>query len=447
MTNMKKILERDELAVASALKLRFFPISIEKGEKATLYDADGKAYIDFNGGWGVANVGYCHPEIIEAATAQMKELTFNCLISSTNQASVELAEKLITLVPGDFEKKVWFGHSGSDANEFIAKLVPVATKRPRILTFVGAYHGQTMGSYAMSGHPAQGQFISGGNIIKAPYPYCYRCPFDKTEESCGCFCASYIEDYILKAMYEPEQVGAIVLESIQSDGGDIVPPEGFLKAVEAICRKHGILLIADEVKIGFGRTGKLFGFENWGIVPDAVVAGKPLAGGLPLSAVIGRKELMDAGYGVHMFTTAGDPVSCAAALKTIEVIEKEKLAENAENVGGFLLGELLKLKDKYDCIGDVRGKGLILGVEFVKDRATKEPDTDMAALVVYSSYQLGLLYYYAGIFGNVLEFTPPLVLTMEEAEKAVSILEQSIDNVLSGNITMKQIKDFAGWGC
>jgi 4-aminobutyrate aminotransferase len=428
------------------MKLRFFPIAIERGSGSTLYDADGKEYLDFNSGWGVANVGYCNSEIIEAAYEQMKKLSFNCLISASNLKSVELAEKLISLAPGDFEKKVWFGHSGSDANEFIAKIVPKATGRPRIMTFVGSYHGQTMGSYAMSGHPAQSRMIAGGNIIKSPYPYCYRCPFNTDENKCGCFCAEYIEEYVLKTMYDPYQVGAIVIEAIQSDGGDIVPPNDFLKEIERICRKYEILLIFDEVKIGFGRTGKFFGFQNWDIVPDAIVIGKPIAGGLPLSAVIGRKELMDAGYAAHMFTTAGDPVSCVAALKTIEIVERNQLAENAEKIGLFLLRELRKLKEKYECIGDVRGCGLILGVEFVKNKATRAPDKDMAALVVYDSFLRGLLYYGTGIFENVLEFTPPLVLTLPEAKRAISILEKSIAGALSGEITLKDIEGFSGWG-
>lgn len=446
MNKTEAVMERDGKAIARALKLRFFPLSIKRAKGSTLYDEDGKAYLDFNAGWGVANIGYGDERLIEAVHEQMKELTSNCLISSSNERCVELAEKLISLAPGDFEKKVWYGHSGSDANEFIAKVVPMATGRPRLLSFVGSYHGQTMGSYGLSGHPSQGEIITPGNVVKAPYPYCYRCPFGKECDSCDLFCAKYVEDYILKMAYDPSQIGAMIFEPVMSDGGDIVPPEGFFKEMERIAHKHGILVVADEVKIGLGRTGKFFGFQNFGITPDVITVGKPLAGGLPLSSVIGRAGLMDAGYGVHMFTTAGDPISCAAALATIKIVEDDHLVEKAKKVGDYLFDEFTKLKDKYQCIGDVRGKGLILGIEFVKDRETKEPDPDTAAMVVYRSFEKGLMYYYAGIFQNVLELTPPIILTMEEAKLAVDIIAKSIDDVVNGRVSKDVLKDFAGWG-
>jgi len=417
MAKSEDMFSRDARNIGNVLKLRFYPITVEKGKGSILIDVDGKEYIDFNAGWAVANTGYCHPGIIKAVHMQMQRLSFSSLTSVLSAESIELAERLKELTPGNFDKKVWFGHSGSDANEFVAKIAPLASQRPRILTFVGSYHGQTMGSYAMSGHPAQSRFIGGGNVVKLPYPYCYRCAFEKTPCDCGLFCLKYIKNYIFKAVCQPDQVAALVIEAIQSDGGDIVPPDGFLKGLQEICNEHGIYFIIDEVKVGFGRTGKFFGFENWDVVPDAVIMGKPMASGQPLSAVVGRKELMDAGVGQHLFTTAGNPVACAASLETLSVIKEERLEANAANIGIYLLEQFHKLKEKYEIIGDVRGKGLILGIELVKDRDTKEPADEMAALVVYRSYELGLLYYYAGIHSNVLEFTPPLVLTMKEAKK------------------------------
>ena len=203
----------------------------------------------------------------------------------------------------------------------------------------------------------------------------------------------------------------------------------------------------DEVKIGFGRTGKMFGFEHWGVVPDAVIMGKPMASGQPLSAVAGRRELMDAGVGMHLFTTAGNPVACAAGLETIAVTREEKLAENAAKLGDWLLDQFNGLKKKYAVIGDVRGKGLIIGIELVKDRRTKEPADELAALVVFRSYELGLLYYCTGIHSNVLEFTPPLVLSFEEAQRAVEIIDRAIADALSGGIEKEKIEPFSGWGC
>ncbi|HML35826.1 MAG TPA: aspartate aminotransferase family protein [Bacillota bacterium] len=447
MKKSEELFLRDTNAIADVLKLRFYPFIAERGEGSRLYDADGKEYIDFNAGWAVANTGYCHPRIAGVVSEQMNRLSFSSLTSVMSAESIQLAEALKELIPGDFDKKVWFGHSGSDANEFVAKIAPFAAKRPRILTFIGSYHGQTMGSYAMSGHPAQSRLLGGGNVVKLPYPYCYRCAFEKDPEDCGLFCLKYIENYILGAVCKPDQAAAVVVEAIQSDGGDIVPPDGFLQGLQALCNKNGIYLILDEVKIGFGRTGKMFGFEHWGVVPDAVIMGKPMASGQPLSAVAGRRELMDAGVGMHLFTTAGNPVACAAGLETIAVTREEKLAENAAKLGDWLLDQFNGLKKKYAVIGDVRGKGLIIGIELVKDRRTKEPADELAALVVFRSYELGLLYYCTGIHSNVLEFTPPLVLSFEEAQRAVEIIDRAIADALSGGIEKEKIERFSGWGC
>lgn len=430
--------------MSDVMKLRFYPMTVASGKGAILSDIEGNEYLDFNAGWGVANTGYGHPRIVKAVCEQMNRMSFTSPVSAVNAESVHLAEQLIALTPGAFPKKAWFGHSGSDANEFIAKIVPLATGRPRILTFVGSYHGQTMGSYAMSGHPAQSRLIGGGNVVKLPYPYCHRCPFGRDVSQCSLFCLKFIEEYTLKSVCEPDQIGAIVIEALQCDGGDIVPPDGFLEGLQAICRKHGILYIFDEVKVGFGRTGKMFGFENWDVVPDAVVMGKPLGGGQPLSAVVGRKDLMDAAVGAHLFTTAGNSVACASALETIKVIKEEGLMDNAAVIGAYLKGAFETLKKKYDVIADVRGKGLLLGIELVNK--SNEPDPELTALVVYRSYELGLLYYYAGSFNNVLEFTPPLIITLEQAKFAVDVVERAIQDVLDGKVSKDKVAAYAGWG-
>jgi len=447
MKNSDAMVSRDANSIGDVLKLRFYPFTAVRGNGSNLYDVDGKEYIDFNAGWAVANTGYCHPRIMKAVHGQMKKLSFSSLTSTLSVESIELSEALKKMTPGDFDKKVWFGHSGSDANEFIAKIAPLAAKRPRIATFAGSYHGQTMGSYAMSGHPAQSKFIGGGNVIKLPYPYCYRCPFEKEPCNCDLFCLKYIKNYLFKDVYQTDQIAAMVIEAIQSDGGDIVPPEGFLQGLQVLCNENGIYFILDEVKVGYGRTGTMFGFENWGLTPDAVIMGKPMASGQPLSAVVGRKELMDAGVGLHLFTTAGNPVACASGLETLSIIKEEKLEKNASEIGSYLLEQFDKLKEKYEIIGDVRGKGLITGIELVKDRKTKEPAAEATALIVYRSYELGLLYFYTGIHSNVLEFTPPLVLTMDQAKKAVSIIDRSMEEVLDGKVSKDKIKEFAGWCC
>ncbi len=428
------------------MKLRFYPLTVATGDKAALIDIDGKEYLDFSAGWGVANIGYNHPRVVDAVCKAVKKISTGSTISAINEESVELAEKLKELLPGEFDKSVWYGHSGSDANEFIAKIVPYATGKSKMVTFVGSYHGQTMGAYAMSGHPSQSKLSGGsGNIVKIPYPFCYRCAFEKEVGTCKLFCLRYLENYIFNAVASPDQIGAVVIEAIQCDGGDVVPAEGFLKGLEVLCRKNNILLVIDEVKIGFGRTGRMFGFEHCNITPDAVIMGKPLGGGQPLSAVVGRKELMNSGTGMHLFTTAGNPVACASAIESLKIIKEENLAENAANIGKYLVEKLNILKGQYDIIGDVRGKGLVIGIELVKNKSTKVPDAELSALVAYRAYQLGLIFYNSGIKSNVLELTPPLVITKGEADKAVSIIKQSINDVLNKEITIEDISDFSGW--
>ncbi len=445
MSKSSELYAKDKNVISDVMKLRFYPFVAESGNGAILTDPDGKEYLDFSAGWGVANTGYNHPGVIKAVCDSVKKLSFISTISMLNNESVTLAEELVKLMPGDFEKAVWFGHSGSDANEFLAKIVPAATGKSRILTFVGSYHGQTLGSYAMSGHPAQSRFIGGGNVVKLPYPYCYRCAFEKEPGSCNLFCLRYIEDYIFNSVASPDQIGAIVIEAIQCDGGDVVPADGFLEGLEALCRKNDILFIIDEVKIGFGRTGKMFGFENWKLTPDAVVMGKPLGSGQPISAVVGRKELLNAGIGLHLFTTAGNPVACAAGLETIRIVRDENLTENAKAMGDYLKTRFNELKKDYPVIGDVRGKGLIMGLELIEDPEKKTPASDMAAMVVYRCYELGLLLFDSGINSNVIELTPPLIITKEQCDQAIEIITQAIDDVLSGRMTMAKLSDFAGW--
>ena len=443
---MSAIFKRDFEAISDAVRLRFYPIAAEGGRGAYIKDITGKEYLDFNAGWAVMNVGYGHPSIIDAVTKQMEKLSFASHCSTVTEVSVELAERLIALLPGDFEKKVWFGHSGSDANELLAKVIPQATGRPRILSFVGSYHGQTMGAYALSGHPSLNHFTGDSNVIKAPYPYCYRCAYGCSPQNCDQICVKYITNYIFRSVYPMNQIGAVIVEPIQSDGGDVVPPPGFMEKIYQACKENGILFISDEVKVGYGRTGKMFGFQNFDIIPDIVVMAKPMGGGQPLSAVVGLKKILDAVAGSHFFTTAGNPVACASGLAVLDIIEKEGLIENAQKMGKYLLTRFKDLGKVYECIGQVRGSGLILGIELVENRKTRTPAAGMAASIVYRCFELGLLFFASGIHANVLEFTPPLTICEQEAEKAVGILEQAIKDVLEGNVDEKAVAAYTGWG-
>jgi 4-aminobutyrate aminotransferase len=438
-------INRDDRAIGSCMKIRFFPLVAREAKGNRIVDVEGKEYLDFSGNWSVANTGYGHPKIVEAISRQVEKNSFTCPISVLCEPTVELAERLIELAPGDFEKKVWFGLSGSDANDCIAKLVPQATRRNRLISYFGAYHGQTMGSMSLSGHTAQARFVGGGNVTKIPYPYCYRCAFGREPDTCGLFCLEFLEKPVFASVCPPEDTAAIIIEAIQCDGGDVVPPQDYLGRLRELCDRYGIYLVLDEVKIGVGRTGRFFGFENFGIIPDAIVFGKPIASGMPLSGVIGRANILDKIAASHLFTTAGNPVSTAAGLATIRVIEEEGLMENAEGVGAYLKQNLMDLVGRHETVGDVRGKGLVLGLELVRDRETREPAPCETAKVSYRAFQNGLVIFYVGVHSNVLEFTPPLTLTRADVDEGVEKLEAAITDVEQGRVSDEEIAPFAGW--
>jgi 4-aminobutyrate aminotransferase len=442
---IQEFIDRDEKVIGSAMKIRLYPLVAMEASGNRIIDVEGKEYLDFSANWGVANTGYGHPRIVEAVSQQMKKNSFSTFTSVLCEPTVELAEKLVERVPGDFEKKVWFGLSGSDANDCIAKLLPLATGRSRLVSYFGAYHGQTMGSLSLSGHTAQARFIGGGNVTKVPYPYCYRCALGKQPENCDLACLKFLESHVFASVCPPDDTAAIIIEAIQCDGGDIVPPQDYLKHLRQLCDKHGIYLVVDEVKIGIGRTGKFFGFENFGIVPDAVVFGKPIASGMPLSGVVGRANILDAGVASHLFTTAGNPVSTVAGLMTLKIIEKEGLMANAESIGAYMKEKLKDLMGRHEIIGDVRGKGLVLGIELVRDRGTKEPASKETAKICYRAFQKGLVLFYVGIYSNVLEITPPLTLTKEEVDEGIEKLESAMIDVEKGKVSDEELTRFAGW--
>jgi 4-aminobutyrate aminotransferase len=313
--------------------------------------------------------------------------------------------------------------------------------------FIGAYHGSTAASMEMSAHVAWTRFIGSGHVTKVPYPHPYRPPFgdEASAEKIAEQVIHYLENYLFKTICPPQDVAGIIVEAVQSDGGDIVPPPNFLPLLEDVCRRYDTYLIIDEVKVGMGRTGEWFAFQHSGVTPDVVILGKSLGGGLPLSAVVGRKEILDVGPALALFTTAGNALSCAAGLATVEAIEQDRLMENARAVGAYLNARLASLQDRHPLIGDVRGLGLIQGVELVKDRKTKEPATTEAAKVVFRACELGLVVFYAGMFSNVLELTPPLVLSRAEVDEGVAILDQALSDVETGKVSDAAVARYAGW--
>jgi 4-aminobutyrate aminotransferase len=434
----------DEALVAQSEKLRFYPLVAGCASGCTITDVDGREYLDLTAGWCVANTGYGHPVVARAVERAYARLSFACLGSVMHPWAIELAEQLAASAPGPGPKKVWFGNSGSDANDAVAKLVPQARKRPRMISFFGGMHGLASGSAGLSGIPVTSRFLAGGNVTRVPYPNPYRPVFSSDPERDAAECLRFIEEQVLVNVSPPEQTAAIIVEPLQSDGGVIVPPDSFLPGLERLCRAYDLLLIDDEVKVGCGRTGATWACATTGTTPDILVVGKSLGGGLPISAVIGPAAVLDASPGGHIFTLAGNPVCCAAALATLEVITHEDLMANAVAMGQRMLGYLRDVQARHEWVGDVRGKGLIVGVELVRDRNTREPASLETAKVCYRAFELGLVLNYVGVRANVLEITPPLTITADELDRGMQILEQAFADVERGLVPDARIAK-VGW--
>lgn len=438
------IVERDRRWIADAGKIRFFPFNPVGGSGIRLVDADGRSWLDFTGGWAVANTGYGDPIVRDAVERQLSRGSYAGLVSAAIEPAVDLAERLVELFPIRDSAKVWFGHSGSDANEALARLVRRATGRPRILSFIGAYHGSTDGSAALSGHTAQARYAPGDAGSKVPYPDAYRHPLGADAAADERAVLAAIET-ALATTCPAAETAAILLEPIQSDGGILLPSAAFLQGIESICRREGILLAIDEVKVGMGRTGGWAAHQAAGVTPDLVVLGKALGGGLPLSAVVGPADILDIEPALTLFTTAGNALSCASGLAAIRSSESGSLLANASRVGGYLVSGLRRLQATHESIGDVRGRGLVLGVELVTDRDTKAPAPAATAKVCYRAAELGLAVFFVGMRSNVLEITPPLCLTEADADEGIAILDRALDDVAAGRVADDAIAAYAGW--
>ena len=424
----KSILERDRRVLMQSFT-RWYPLVVKRCYDFLVEDVDGNVYIDLNSGIAVLNVGHAHPAVVEAAIRQVQRFTHYSLTDFAYEEAVKLAEKLVEITPGEGEKRVFFCNSGAEAVEGSLKVARghFRGSRPYIVAFAGSFHGRTYGALSLtSSKPVQrrwlGPFLPG--VFHVPYPYCYRCPFKLEYPDCGIWCVDFIEEWLFRKYVPPEEVAAIVFEPMAGEGGYIVPPPEFFPRLHKLAEEYGILLVDDEVQAGMGRTGKWFAIEHWGITPDIIAMAKALAGGLPLGAIVGRSDVMDLPPGSHASTFGGNPVSCAAALAVIEVIEKGDLLANAEKRGREARKFFDDLAEEVEVIGDVRGLGLMIGVELVKSRETKEPYPELLKKVLTKAFKRGVLAIGAGI--SVLRIAPPLSITSDALSAALEILRECL---------------------
>jgi 4-aminobutyrate aminotransferase len=431
--------ERDARVIANIGRLRFSPLSLVGGSGNRLIEEGGRKLLDLSACFGAASLGYSHAGITEAVSAACANMPGASLLVHPNENAVALAEELLRLTPGRGERRVWFGHSGSDANDCAMRAVQAATGRSRFISFIGSYHGNVSGSMSVSGHTAMTHTLPRAGLVLLPYPDPYRCPFSAND-------VLNLLDYQFATTCPPTQVAAIFIEPLMSDGGLIVPPPGFLAAIQQRCRRHGIQIIADEVKVGLARSGKLHCFEHEGLEPDLVVFGKGLGGGLPLSAVIGPRHIMDHAPAFAIHTTAGNPVATAAGRAVLRAIADEGLIERATVIGALLANGLRSLASRQAMIGDVRGRGLAVGVDLVSDRGAREPvPVTTTAKVIFRAYQLGAVFFYVGLHGNVLELTPPLTLAHAEAEEGLDVIDRAMTDVTRGLVSDEDVAPFMMW--
>jgi 4-aminobutyrate aminotransferase len=423
----QEILQRDKKYISPSYT-RGYPLVVKSGRGMIIEDVDGNTFYDFAAGIAVCATGHAHPKVREAIQNQAGKLIHMSGTDFYYAEQVDLAQNLAEITPGTFEKRVFYGNSGTEAVECGMKLARWYTKRVKMFAFLGAFHGRTMGALSLTASKAIQKerfapFVP--EIIHVPYAYCYRCAFGQTYGECNFECILHIEHYLEK-LVSPADVAAIFAEPVQGEGGYIVPPPEYFGKLKRLCEEHGILLVDDEVQAGFGRTGKMFAIEHWNVQPDIICMAKGIASGMPLGACVASSEIMSWPPGAHASTFGGNPVSCAASLATIELL-KNGLVENAATVGKYMLGRLKEMQEKFEIIGDVRGKGLMMACELVKDRKTKEPAKKEPEKIMYDAWRNGILLLPCG--KNSIRFMPPLIVTEEQAVIALDVFEKALKNL------------------
>jgi 4-aminobutyrate aminotransferase len=420
--NAQAIVARDE-AVLSPSYTRPYPLVVARGEGAIVEDVDGNRFLDFNAGIAVVATGHCHPHVVGAIRRQAETLLHMSGTDFYYENMVQLAEKLAAIAPGGVPRRVYFGNSGTEAVEAAMKMARYHTGKQQFVAFFGSFHGRTMGSLSLTGSKSvqkKGFFPLVPGVHHVPYPNCYRCPYDRTPETCCVECVRHIEDVLIKHIVPADEIAAIVVEPVQGEGGYIVPQQRFFDELRDLAARHRILLVFDEVQSGMGRTGRMFAADHFGAVPDILTLAKGIASGMPLGATVARAEVMDWKPGSHASTFGGNPVCISAALATIELLERE-LTDNAARIGAHIMNRIRDWPARFPNVGQVRGLGLMIGIEFVRDQGTKERAPDLRDAVEKLAFERGLLV--LGCGANSLRLCPPLVITKDQADFAVETLE------------------------
>jgi 4-aminobutyrate aminotransferase len=427
--NAMKIIEKDEGMLSPSLA-RTSKLVGYKAKGVYVEDVDGNVYLDFGSGVAVVGIGHRNPEVIAAIKKQLEKLIFVNSLEYYSVPQVEYAEMLLSVTPGSFKKRVFFTNSGSEAIDTAIKMAKWHTRRTYGIGYLNGFHGRTIGAvtFTTTNLEARRGFSPLYPICHfVPYPYCYRCLFDKEYPSCGLYCMNYLTEVIFKKVVPPDETAFILVEPIQGPGGYIVPPKDFFKTLVEVVKAYGIMLIVDEVQTGFGRTGKMFASEHFGIEPDIITISKAMAHGLPAGAAVAREDIMDWEKGAHEGTLNGSPIIMEAAKAVLNYIKKKNLLDNARIQGNYLKEQLGYLKEKYPVIGDVRGLGLMIGVELVDD-LKKTPATKKRNKLLDEAFMKGLLLLGAG--ESSLRFAPPLIITREEIDTGLSIFEDSLKKVV-----------------
>jgi len=428
----REFVKKDETFISPSY-VRFYPLVIESAKGCIVKDVDGNEYIDFNSGLACLNVGHCHPKVVDAINKQSKRFLHYSNTDFYYKEVVNLAETLSSITPGSFDKKTYFGNSGAEAVEAAVKLSKWHTRKHRFVAFIGAFHGRTLGALSFTASkPVQRRYFFPllPGVVHVPYPYCYRCPFNLTYPDCDYWCVDYIDELVLQKYAPPEEVAAILFEPIQGEGGYVIPPPRYFERLKKVADKYGILLIDDEIQAGMGRTGKWCAIEHWKIEPDIICIAKAIASGLPLGATVARARLMDWEGGSHASTFGGNPLSCAAASAVIDVMTEENLLENATKQGAYIMKRLEDLKDEQPIVGDVRGKGLMIGAEIVKDKESKKPGSDEAKEIMMRCWKRGVAIITCG--ASTVRLVPPLIITRELVDAALEIFEDATKEVGKG---------------